>query len=187
VCTELGCRYLFCTKIFWKQIRTILSFEYDWHETAIFTKYRHVILTSENRLKYSAWQLSFAFSYEWCYIEKIWKAWWYPTMDDLAHGILSSNVNKPLHWIDIYNSENWCVRSGYLCQGVHRRWWSEETFNILRNKRSSNHIVTKTDPMELSKQHTHSNCSTPIPVMLCYISWIRNVTCQCLFYREELG
>jgi hypothetical protein len=52
-------------------------------------------------------------------------------------------------------------------------------------KRSSNHIVTKTDPMELNKRHRHSNCSTEIPVMLCYIPWIRNVTCQCLFHREE--
>jgi hypothetical protein len=58
---------------------------------------------------------------------------------------------------------------------------------LIRNKRSSNHIVTKTDPMELNKRHRHSNCSTAIPVMLCYIPWIRNVTCQCLFHREELG
>jgi hypothetical protein len=94
----------------------------------------------------------------------------------------SSNVNIPLHWIHIYNSENWCVRSGYLCQGVHR-WWSEETFNSIRNKRSSNHIVTKTNPMELNKRHRHSNSSTAIPAMLCYIPWIRNVTCQCLFLR----
>jgi hypothetical protein len=73
---------IFHKKIFWKQIRGNSLFEYNWHETAIFTKHKHVILTWENSLKYSAWQLSFAFSYKCCYIEKIWKTWWYPTMDD---------------------------------------------------------------------------------------------------------
>jgi hypothetical protein len=37
-----------------------------------------------NSSKYSAWQLSFALSYNWCYNEKILKPWWYPTMDKSA-------------------------------------------------------------------------------------------------------
>jgi hypothetical protein len=46
----------------WKQIRMSLVFEYDWQEIAVFTKHKHIILTWENSLKYSAWQLSFALS-----------------------------------------------------------------------------------------------------------------------------
>jgi hypothetical protein len=83
----------------------------------------------------------------------------------------------------IYNSENWCVRSGYLCQGVHKRWWCVEIFNIIRNKRSSKHLVTKTDPMELNKRHRHSHWSTAIPAMLCYVPWIGS----CYFTAKNEG
>jgi hypothetical protein len=71
-------------KLFGKQIRMYLLFEYYWYETALFTKHKHVILTCENGLKYSAWQLRFALFYKWYYIEKILKTWWYPTMDNSA-------------------------------------------------------------------------------------------------------
>jgi hypothetical protein len=67
-----------------KQIRMSLVLEYNWHKTAVFTKHKHIILTWENSLKCCAWQLSFALSYKWCYIEKILKTWQYPTMDDSA-------------------------------------------------------------------------------------------------------
>jgi hypothetical protein len=36
-----------------------LVLEYNWHETAVFTIQKRIILTWENSLKYSAWQLSF--------------------------------------------------------------------------------------------------------------------------------
>jgi hypothetical protein len=158
VCTELGCKYLFFTKIFWKRIRRNLLFDYNWHETAIFTKYKHVILTWETvwSITHDSWVLLFPISD--FILRKYENTWRYPTMDDF-----SSNVNKPLHWIHIYNSDNWCVRSGYLCQGVHRRWWSEQNFNIIRNQRFSNHIVTKTDPMELNKWHRHLNAVWQFP------------------------
>jgi hypothetical protein len=45
--------------IFWKQIRMSLVLVYNWHEAAVFTKYKHIILTLINSLKYNAWQLSF--------------------------------------------------------------------------------------------------------------------------------
>jgi hypothetical protein len=45
--------------IFWKQIRMSLVLVYNWHETAVFTKYKHIILKWINSLKYNAWQLSF--------------------------------------------------------------------------------------------------------------------------------
>jgi hypothetical protein len=64
-----GANSYFSQKIFWMQIRMNLLFEYNRHETAIFTKHKHIILTWENSLKYSAWQLSFAFSCKWCYTE----------------------------------------------------------------------------------------------------------------------
>jgi hypothetical protein len=47
------------SKIFWKQIRKSLVLQYNWHEIAVFTKYKHIILTWINSLKYSSWQLSF--------------------------------------------------------------------------------------------------------------------------------
>jgi hypothetical protein len=82
----------FSKKIFWKQIRMSLVhvLEYNWHETAVFTKHKHRILTWENSLKYSAWHLSFALWYKWCYNEKRLKSWWYPTMD-IAHEIFLQN------------------------------------------------------------------------------------------------
>jgi hypothetical protein len=39
-----GANTYFSQKIFWKQIRRNLLFEYNLHETAVFTKYKHVIL-----------------------------------------------------------------------------------------------------------------------------------------------
>jgi hypothetical protein len=54
-----GAHASFSKIIFWKQIRMSLVLVYNWHETAIFTKYKHIILTWINSLKYSAWQLSF--------------------------------------------------------------------------------------------------------------------------------
>ena len=54
-----GAHTSFSKMIFWKQIRMSLVLEYNWHEAAVFTKYKHIILTWINSLKYSAWQLSF--------------------------------------------------------------------------------------------------------------------------------
>jgi hypothetical protein len=51
-----GAHTSFTKMIFWKQIRMSLVIEYNWHETAVFTKYKHIILTWINSLKYSAWQ-----------------------------------------------------------------------------------------------------------------------------------
>jgi hypothetical protein len=45
--------------IFCKQIRMSLVLVHNWHETAVFTKYKHIILIWINSLKYDAWQLSF--------------------------------------------------------------------------------------------------------------------------------
>jgi hypothetical protein len=53
--TKIGCKYF----ISWKHIRMRLVLEYNWHETAVFTIQKRIILTWENSLKYSAWQLSF--------------------------------------------------------------------------------------------------------------------------------
>jgi uncharacterized membrane protein YGL010W len=56
MCIKSGCT---CILLFWKQIRMSLVLEYNWHESAVFTKYKHIILTWINSLKYSTWQLSF--------------------------------------------------------------------------------------------------------------------------------
>jgi hypothetical protein len=42
---NLGANTCFSQKIFWKQIRRNSLFQYDGHETAIFTKHKNVILT----------------------------------------------------------------------------------------------------------------------------------------------
>jgi hypothetical protein len=89
-------------KIFWKQIRMNLLFEYIWNKTAVFTKQKHVILKWENSLKYSAWQLSFALSYKWCYIEKILKIWRYPTVDDIARDFFVKYTCKHLVTLDLH-------------------------------------------------------------------------------------
>jgi hypothetical protein len=49
----------FSKMIFWKQIRMSSVLVYNWHETAVFTKYKHIIFAWINSLKYNAWQLSF--------------------------------------------------------------------------------------------------------------------------------
>jgi hypothetical protein len=161
-----------------------LLFEYNRHETAIFTKHKHVILTWENSLKYSAWQLSFAFSCKWCYIEKIWKTWWYPKMDDSARNFVHRvNINRYIG----YNTTT--RRTGVFDKGVFakackKRWCYVETFNNIRNIIFSNYLVTKTDPLELNKRHRHWNGSTTISMILCYTVWIINDV-LCLFHREE--
>jgi hypothetical protein len=40
-----GTHTSFSKLIFWKQIRMSLVLEYNWHETAVFTKHKHIILT----------------------------------------------------------------------------------------------------------------------------------------------
>jgi hypothetical protein len=126
VCTKSGCTYIFFKKnIFWKQIRMSLVLEYNWHETAVhvFTKHKLILLAWENSLKYSAWQLSFALSYKWCYIEKILKTWQYPTMDGQRTRFFSPNVNKPLQTVTLdipiqfevlEYIRNFCSCSGYV-------------------------------------------------------------------------
>jgi hypothetical protein len=54
-----GAHTSFSKIIFWKQIRMSLVLVHNWHETAVFTKYKHIILTWINSLQCSAWQLSF--------------------------------------------------------------------------------------------------------------------------------
>jgi hypothetical protein len=107
-----GAHTSFSKKIFWKQIRMSLVLEYDWHEPAVFTKHKHIILTWENSLKYSTLQLSFALPYEWCYNEKRLKLWWYPTMDKSARNFRSVNINRYIGC----NTTN--RRTGVFDQGV---------------------------------------------------------------------
>ena len=128
-----------------------------WHETAIFTKHKHVTRTWENSLKYGPWQLSFAFSYKWCYIiEKNEKRdgtlqW------TTVHEIRSQCQHKPAHWVQHNNSKNMCVRLGCLCKACKNQWCYVETLNDVRDVIFSNYLVTKTNPMELNKRHKHWN------------------------------
>jgi hypothetical protein len=50
MCTKIGCKYFY-----FGNIRMRLVLEYNWHETAVFTIQKRIILTWENSLKYSAW------------------------------------------------------------------------------------------------------------------------------------
>jgi hypothetical protein len=145
--------------------------EYNWHETAIFTKHKHVILTWENSLKYSAWQLSFAFSCKWCCIEKIWKTWWYPTMDDSAQPC----QNKRYIGCNTTTRRTGVFDQGVFAKACKKRWCYVETFNNIRNIIFSNYLVIKTDPLELNKRHRHWNWSTTISLILCYTAWIITV------------
>jgi hypothetical protein len=79
-----GANTSFLKKYFGNKLEWIYYSSIIWHETAVFTKHKHVILIRENSLKYSALQLGFALSYKWYYIKKILKMWWYPTMDNSA-------------------------------------------------------------------------------------------------------
>jgi hypothetical protein len=56
---KLGANTSFSKQIFWKHIKMRSALEYNWHETAVFTIQKRIILTWENNVKYSAWQLSF--------------------------------------------------------------------------------------------------------------------------------
>jgi hypothetical protein len=54
-----GAHTSFSKMIFLKQIRMSSVLVHNWHETTVFTKYKDIILTWINSLKYNAWQLNF--------------------------------------------------------------------------------------------------------------------------------
>jgi hypothetical protein len=58
-----------------------------------------------------------------------------------------------------------------------------------KNKISSNYLVTKTDPVELNKWPRHTNCSTTIPAVLCYIRCIirRNLRKEGSVFQNDIA
>jgi hypothetical protein len=138
---------------------------YNWHETAVFTKHNHILLTGENSLKYSAWQLSFAFSCKWCWENIKNVTDWVPYNGRQRTRFFSPNVNS-------YTGYTCTIRStGVFGQGIcakacKRRWLCVEIFIIIRN------VVTKADSMELNKRYKYLNCIMAIPAMLCYLPCI---------------
>jgi hypothetical protein len=80
-----------------------------------------------------------------------------------AHEIFSQCQHKLVHWMQHNNSENRCIRSGCLRQGV------QKMVMLCRDIIFSIFLVTKIHPMELNKRHRHSNQSTTISTIFCYI------------------
>jgi hypothetical protein len=62
-----------------------------------------------------------------------------------------------------------------------------KTFNSIRNVIFINHLVTKTDHVELNKRHIHSNWNTAISAIMCSPRWIISCKASCLFYLEKWG
>jgi hypothetical protein len=151
-----------------------LLVQYFWHETAIFTKHKHVILSWVNSMAYITHDgLVLPCPISDVSLRKYQKCdgtlqWTTAPEIVLPNTICQKSSNRYIGYTLLYkyNSKNYVFDHGIISKPCKRRRWCVEIFNIIRNKRSSNNLVAKTDPMELNKRHRHSNWCTIISAIL---------------------